>query len=75
MAILSWYDDKKDTKLFEYIQPLKLMSNVHDVRPVIQNCTSPDNVFDCTEAILFSEMLIINVYNTVIQYLLLLKSR
>ena len=58
MAILSWYDDKKDTKLFEYIQPLKLMSNVYDVRPVIQNSTSPDNIFDCTEAILFSEMLL-----------------
>ena len=35
MAILSWYDDKKDTKLYEYIQPLKLMSEVLDVRPII----------------------------------------
>lgn len=58
LPILSWYDEKNDTKLFELIQPLKLMSEIFDVRPVIQSCTSPDNIFDSTEALLISERLL-----------------
>jgi RNA polymerase II subunit A small phosphatase-like protein len=32
MPILSWYDEISDTKLFELIPVLKLMSEVNDLR-------------------------------------------
>lgn len=35
MPILSWYDEKTDTKLFELIQPLKAISEIYDVRPIM----------------------------------------
>ena len=40
MPILSWYDDKNDTKLFELVKPLRQMAYVHDVRQVLISCTS-----------------------------------
>ena len=58
MPILSWYEDRSDTKLLELIQPLKLMSEVPDVRPILLNCTSSDNVFSNTEAIIMCERII-----------------
>ena len=35
MPILSWYDEKSDTKLLELIPVLKAMSEVPDVREVL----------------------------------------
>jgi RNA polymerase II subunit A small phosphatase-like protein len=32
LPILSWYEEKSDTKLYELIPVLKLMSEVSDVR-------------------------------------------
>jgi len=45
MPILSWYDDRTDTKLIELIPVLKLLSEVPDVRPVLTACCSSDNVY------------------------------
>jgi TFIIF-interacting CTD phosphatase-like protein len=45
MPILSWYDDRTDTKLIELIPVLKLLSEVPDVRPVLTSCCSSDNVY------------------------------
>ena len=45
MPILSWYDDRLDTKLIELIPVLKLLSEVPDVRPVLRACCSRDNVY------------------------------
>lgn len=45
MPILSWYDDRTDTKLFELIPVLKLLSEVPDVRPVLTACCSRENVY------------------------------
>ena len=45
MPILSWYDDRTDTKLFELIPVLKLLSEVPDVRPILLACCSHDNVY------------------------------
>lgn len=58
MPILSWYEEKNDTKLYELIPVLKLMSQVDDVRPVIQECTSRDNVFNCHTAARMCEQLL-----------------
>ena len=45
MPILSWYDDRTDTKLFELIPVLKLLSVVPDVRPILTACCSRENVY------------------------------
>ncbi|MFS8160486.1 MAG: NIF family HAD-type phosphatase [Candidatus Roizmanbacteria bacterium] len=45
MPILSWYEDREDTKLLELIPVLKAMAYVNDVRPVILECTTRDNKF------------------------------
>lgn len=45
MPILSWYDDRTDTKLIELIPVLKLLSEVPDVRPVLLGCCTRDNVY------------------------------
>ena len=45
MPILSWYDDRTDTKLIELIPVLKLLSEVPDVRPVLKSCCTRDNVY------------------------------
>jgi TFIIF-interacting CTD phosphatase-like protein len=45
MPILSWYEDKEDTKLYELIPALKLLSQVNDVRPIILESTTKDNKF------------------------------
>lgn len=45
MPILSWYDDRTDTKLIELIPVLKLLSEVPDVRPVLSACCTRDNVY------------------------------
>lgn len=45
LPILSWYEEKNDTALFELIPVLKLMSKVDDVRSIIKECTSKDNQF------------------------------
>jgi len=38
LPILSWYEDKDDKVLFEYIPLLKDLSNVDDVRPFLMAC-------------------------------------
>lgn len=45
LPILSWYDDPEDTKLLELIPVLRLLSAVPDVRPVLLNCCTRDNVY------------------------------
>lgn len=45
LPILSWYDDKEDTKLLELIPALRAMAYVNDVRPIILECTTRDNKF------------------------------
>lgn len=52
MPILSWYEDQNDTKLYDLIPVLALMSQVHDVRPILIECTSPNNVFCCEKGML-----------------------
>lgn len=58
MPILSWYEDANDTKLYDLIPALKLMSQVDDIRPVITDCTSKDNVFNVEKAIKMCEKLL-----------------
>ena len=43
MPILSWYDDRTDTKLIELIPVLQLLSEVPDVRPILKGCCSREN--------------------------------
>ena len=50
MPILSWYEDKNDNKLSELIPVLKAMSEINDVRPVLLECCSKDNVYNCDKA-------------------------
>ena len=45
LPILSWYDDPNDTKLYELIPVLRLLSGVPDVRPILLNCCTRDNVY------------------------------
>ena len=45
MPILSWYDEKTDNKLLELIPVLKLLSEVPDVRPILTEACSKDNVY------------------------------
>jgi RNA polymerase II subunit A small phosphatase-like protein len=45
MPILSWYDDRTDTKLLELIPVLHLLSEVPDVRPILLACCTRDNVY------------------------------
>ena len=42
---ISWYDDKNDTQLLDYIPLLKELSRVDDVRPFIYGSVK-DNVLD-----------------------------
>ena len=58
MPILSWYEEKDDIKLMEMTPALKMMSEINDVRPVILQCTSKDNVFDCEKAVHMCDKLI-----------------
>lgn len=45
MPILSWYEDKNDNKLIELIPVLKLLSEVPDVRTVLTQSVTKDNVY------------------------------
>lgn len=45
MPILSWYEDKSDNKLLEIIPALKLLAEVPDVRPILKECCSRDNIY------------------------------
>ena len=45
MPILSWYDEKSDTKLMELIPVLKALSEVPDVRTVLTQAVTKDNVY------------------------------
>lgn len=51
MPILSWYDDRTDTKLLELIPVLQLLSQVPDVRPILRACCSKDNVYQNDKSI------------------------
>jgi hypothetical protein len=51
MPILSWYDDRTDTKLIELIPVLKLLSEVPDVRPILSACCTRDNVYQTDKSI------------------------
>ena len=45
MPILSWYDEKSDNKLIELIPVLKALSEVPDVRTVLTQSVTKDNVY------------------------------
>jgi TFIIF-interacting CTD phosphatase-like protein len=45
MPILSWYDEKSDNKLIELIPVLKSLSEVPDVRTVLTQSVTKDNVY------------------------------
>jgi carboxy-terminal domain RNA polymerase II polypeptide A small phosphatase len=40
LPIISWYDDKSDTCLFDYIPFLIELSKVDDVRPILKQLNS-----------------------------------
>lgn len=58
MPILSWYDDRTDTKLFELIPVLQLLSEVPDVRPVLLGCCTRDNVYLTDKSIMMCTKII-----------------
>jgi carboxy-terminal domain RNA polymerase II polypeptide A small phosphatase len=45
MPILSWYDERADNKLIELIPVLKALSEVPDVRTVLSQSVTKDNVY------------------------------
>ncbi len=49
LPILSWYDDKEDQFLFEFIPLLKELADVDDVRPFLMAAVK-DNEFDIEKA-------------------------
>lgn len=49
LPILSWYDDKDDQYLYDYIPVLKALSEVDDVRPFIM-ASVKDNILDIDKA-------------------------
>jgi RNA polymerase II subunit A small phosphatase-like protein len=49
LPILSWYDERDDTLLYEYIPLLKEMATVDDVRPFLMAAVK-DNVMDIQKA-------------------------
>lgn len=51
MPILSWYEDKSDNKLIELIPVLKALSQVPDVRPILRECCTRDNVYQCDKSL------------------------
>lgn len=59
MPILSWYDDKHDSKLLELIPVLQKMAVVDDVRPVLVECSTRDNRFMCEKAYKMCEKIIV----------------
>lgn len=47
LPIVSWYDDKNDTLLYDYIPFLRALSIVDDVRPILtklNEISSEDNI-------------------------------
>ena len=36
LPIISWYDEKEDTQLYDYIPFLQALSSVDDVRPILK---------------------------------------
>lgn len=58
MPILSWYDDRTDLKLIELIPALKLLSQVPDVRPVLQSCCTKENVYQIDKSIVMCQRII-----------------
>lgn len=58
MPILSWYEDKQDNKLLELIPVLKLLSEIDDVRPVLTECCSKDNVYMCQKSLKMCEKIL-----------------
>jgi hypothetical protein len=50
MPILSWYEDKTDNKLLELIPVLASLSKIPDVRPILLECCSKDNVYQCEKS-------------------------
>lgn len=61
MPILSWYDDRTDTKLIELIPVLKLLSEVPDVRPILRSCCTKDNIYLTEKSILMCTKIIEDV--------------
>lgn len=49
MPILSWYDEKSDTYLYDYLPILKELADVDDVRPFLMAAVK-DNVLDIEKA-------------------------
>lgn len=50
LPILSWYDNKNDTLLYEYLPVLKELSDVDDVRPFLMAGVK-DNELDISKTL------------------------
>jgi TFIIF-interacting CTD phosphatase-like protein len=50
LPILSWYEDKEDTVLYDFLPILKELSDVEDVRPFIM-ASVKDNVLDINKGL------------------------
>jgi hypothetical protein len=48
---VSWYDDKSDVVLYDYLPFLKELSEVDDVRPFLMASVN-DNIFDVNKGLL-----------------------
>jgi RNA polymerase II subunit A small phosphatase-like protein len=68
MPILSWYEEKTDNKLLELIPVLKLLSQVDDVRPVLTECCSRDNVYLCQKSLKMCDAMIKEERQEELQY-------
>ena len=58
MPILSWYEDNADTKLIELIPVLQLLSQIPDVRPVLLDCCTQENVYQYEKSIQVCERIL-----------------
>jgi TFIIF-interacting CTD phosphatase-like protein len=58
MPILSWYEDRADTKLYELIPVLKLLAQIPDVRPVLLDCCTQENVYQNEKSIQVCERIL-----------------
>lgn len=46
LPIISWYDEKEDTQLYDYIPFLQALSNIDDVRPILKALMENSNEND-----------------------------
>ena len=67
MPILSWYEEKSDNKLIELIPVLKLLSMIPDVRPILLECCTRDNVYQCDKSIKLCDKILNQIHEEQMQ--------